>query len=372
MKIKATETNFSESDVDFILNEFKIVLRGESYLSQHKFSSQFENKFAKYFSTKYAVSCNSGTSALELIFRSIGIKGKEVILPSNTFIATANAIMNAQGVLKFADCDDSMCLDYESVISKVNKNTVAICHVHIGGIVSKSALLLAEFCKKNKIWFIEDAAQAHGSKYKNFRAGSIGDAAGFSFYSTKVMTTGEGGMVSTNNHKIKESSISLREFGKAPNGIYTNIYTNFGYNWRMQEVSALMGIRQLKSLKNNIMKRREITQLYDAQLSNVKDIELLGLEYRNHYNGFKYIIKVHADLRDKLHLYFVDNDIQPSGYVYEFPLHKMKLFSEHNSIELPTTEDFCSTHFCLPIYPSMSTEKIDKVCKVIKSFFKQN
>ena len=154
MKIKATETNFSESDVDFILNEFKIILRGESYLSQYKFSSQFENKFAKYFSTKYAVSCNSGTSALELIFRSIGIKGKEVILPSNTFIATANAIMNAQGVLKFADCDDSMCLDYESVISKVNKNTIAICHVHIGGIVSKSALLLAEFCKKNKIWFI--------------------------------------------------------------------------------------------------------------------------------------------------------------------------------------------------------------------------
>jgi dTDP-4-amino-4,6-dideoxygalactose transaminase len=370
MKIQATETNFSKNDIEFILDNFKKILKGESYLSQYKFSSYFEEKFSECFGAKYAISCNSGTSALELIFRSIKVKGKEVILPSNTFVATANAIMNAGGVLKFADCDDSMCLDYESVISKISKNTIAVCHVHIGGVVSSGALRLAKFCKENKIWFVEDAAQAHGSMYKGTYAGSIGDAAGFSFYSTKVMTTGEGGMVTTNNNKIKDSSISLREFGKNPNGIYTNIYTNFGYNWRMQEVSALMGIRQIKSLENNIKKRREIAFLYDKLLSEISGVELIGLKYRDSYNGFKYIIKVNRDIRDKLHLHFLDNGIQPSGYVYEFPLHKMKLFSNYNSDKLPMTEDFCATHFCLPIYPTMTKLKIDKVCKVLESFFK--
>tara|TARA_A100001015_G_scaffold304278_1_gene395241 strand:- start:335 stop:1231 length:897 start_codon:yes stop_codon:yes gene_type:complete len=268
MKVPASLPNFSDEDVQIILKNFKDILDGKSFLSQYIFSEKFENLFAEFVGSKYAVSCNSGTSALELIFRSINIEGKEVILPSNTFIATANAIINAGGKLVFADCDNDMCLSYNSVIDKINKNTVAVCHVHIAGFVTHDALKIAQFCKKNNILFIEDAAQAHGSSLNNYNAGTIGDAAAFSFYSTKVMTTGEGGMLTTNNKEISEKSKSLREFGKKPNEIYTNIYWALGYNWRMPEVSALMGIQQLNALNKNIKKRREIISHYDNILEN--------------------------------------------------------------------------------------------------------
>ena len=149
--IPATKPTFNENDIRYITSKFKDILRGKSFLSQYKFSEEFENNFASYIGTKYAVSCNSGTSALELIFRGLKIKGKEVILPSNTFIATANAIINAGGIPVFADCDDTMCLSYDDAISKINSKTIAVCHVHIGGIVSKSSIKLAKYCKEKGV-----------------------------------------------------------------------------------------------------------------------------------------------------------------------------------------------------------------------------
>ena len=115
--IAATKPTFSSEDIDVITEKFKDILQGNSFLSQYKYSEEFELSYAEYIGTKFALSCNSGTSALELIFRGLNIKGKEVILPSNTFIATANAIINAGGQPIFADCNDDMCLDFDSVIS---------------------------------------------------------------------------------------------------------------------------------------------------------------------------------------------------------------------------------------------------------------
>lgn len=369
MKIPASLPSFSSDDINFIIDNFKDILEGKSFLSQYKFSEIFENNFSKFIGTKYGVSCNSGTSALELIFRSIDISGKEVILPSNTFIATANAIINAGGKLVFADCDDDMCLSYDDVINKVNKNTIAICHVHIGGVVSKNSIQLSTFCKSNNIYFVEDAAQAHGSFFQNNKAGNLGDAAAFSFYSTKVMTTGEGGMITTNNEDISIKAKSLREFGKKPNDVYTNIYWALGYNWRMPEVSALLGIKQLESLEENILKRKAIISHYDLLLKNKKFFNPIGLEYRNEFNGFKYILKVDPELRSQLHKFFLKKNISPSGYVYELPLHRMSVFSEHNNNDLPNSDDYCASHFCLPVYPKMTEENIVYVVKHFCEFF---
>ena len=244
--IPATKPSFSKNDINFINKHFKEILNGKSYLSQFKYSAQFEEEFANYVGTSFGVSCNSGTSALELIFRGLNVVGREVILPSNTFIATANAIMNAGGLPVFADCDDTMCLDYDDVLQKINKNTVGICHVHIGGLVSDSALKLSRYCKDNGLYFVEDAAQAHGSSNQGVSAGTLGDAAGFSFYSTKVMTTGEGGIVTTNNKKLVEKMKSSREFGKEKKGIFTNYHTRMGYNWRMPRSFYLDGNKTVK------------------------------------------------------------------------------------------------------------------------------
>ena len=361
--IPATKPTFKKKDITDISREFKKILEGKSFLSQGQFAQKFEDEFSKFIGTKYAVSCNSGTSALELIFRGLDIKNKEVILPSNTFIATANAIINAGGIPVFAECNKDMCLDYEKTINLISKKTVAVCHVHIGGLISESAIKLAKFCKKNKIFFIEDAAQAHGSSFGRIKAGNIGHAAGFSFFSTKVMTTGEGGIVTTNNKNLSIKMKSIREFGKEKKGIYTNYHTSMGYNWRMPEVSALMGISQLKSVKKFISKRKEIAEIYRSYLKNIKDIRIIEPSSKSNFNYFKFTIILENQNRTKVHNLLAKKGINLSGYVYELPLHKQPVFNKFKSISLPETEFLCAQHICLPIYPNLSLSDAKYIVK---------
>jgi dTDP-4-amino-4,6-dideoxygalactose transaminase len=363
--IPATKPTFSKDDISFITENFKEILSGKSFLSQYKFSSQFEREFASYTGTEFAVSCNSGTSALELIFRALDVKGREVILPSNTFIATANAIMNAGGIPVFADCDDGMCLDYKDTIEKITSRTIAICHVHIGGLVSDDALRLAQYCDDHGLFFVEDAAQAHGSINKGKKAGTLGIAAGFSFYSTKVMTTGEGGMVTTNDEELVSKMKSSREFGKEKKGIWTNYHTQIGYNWRMPEVAALLGIRQLQAIEEFIKKRTNIAGIYDVMLQGLNSVRIISPPEKSRFNYFKYMLVLEKFDREKIHNVFEKNGISPSGYVYELPLHKQPVFPEHNQIELPNTEFLCSNHFCLPIYPSMEIEDAEYIAETL-------
>ena len=370
--IPATKPSFSKNDINFINKHFKEILNGKSYLSQFKYSAQFEEEFASYVGTSFGVSCNSGTSALELIFRGLNVVGREVILPSNTFIATANAIMNAGGLPVFADCDDTMCLDYDDVLQKINKNTVGICHVHIGGLVSDSALKLSRYCKDNGLYFVEDAAQAHGSSNQGVSAGTLGDAAGFSFYSTKVMTTGEGGIVTTNNKKLVEKMKSSREFGKEKKGIFTNYHTRMGYNWRMPEVSALMGIRQLKSIESFIQKRHHIASVYDSYLDNCKHITIIKPSENSRFNFFKYTIILKNFDRVVFHNAMEKRGVQLSGYVYELPLHKQPVFPNHNDISLPNSEKLCSTHVCLPIYPLLNEAEAEYVAQNVLDIFDES
>jgi len=361
MRVPATIPYFSDDDINFIKSNFHSILKGDSYLSMYKHGEYFEEKFADYTKTKYAVACNSGTSALELIFRSIDVDGKEVILPSNTFLATAIAIMNAGGIPVFADCSDDMCLDVDDVIARVNDKTSAVTIVHIGGLLSERIFELKEFCERRGIYLVEDAAQAHGSSLKGVKAGAFGIASGFSFFSTKVMTTGEGGIVTTNAKDLADKMKSMREFGKLPRGNITNYHEYFGYNWRMPEVSALMGIRQLEKLEKFKNRRQEIAKRYNNNLGEIEGIrKIQPMDFLNH-NFFKYTLVLEKYNRNLVHKLMEEANISPSGYVYEIPLHKQPVFKEHNSLSLPKTEYLCSKHFCLPIFYSMTNEQVDYV-----------
>tara|TARA_Y100001968_G_C19419364_1_gene750865 strand:- start:1232 stop:2353 length:1122 start_codon:yes stop_codon:yes gene_type:complete len=368
MRVPATKPFFSEDDQEFILKRYKSILEGKSFLSMYKYSEEFENKFAKYIGTNMAVGCNSGTSALELIFESLDVRGKEVIVPSNTFLATVIAIRNAGAIPVFVDCNDQMCLDYESTIKKVNSKTIAICIVHIGGIVSESVIPLKSYCEKNNLYLVEDAAQAHGSSLEGTKAGGFGIAAAFSFFSTKVMTTGEGGMVTTNSLQLVEKMKSMREFGKVKTDIYINYHKYFGYNWRMPEVSALMGIRQLASLDKFINRRKEIASIYDSELSQLDDIRIINPSDKTSHNYFKYIIVLEKGDRKNLHKFLEKHDISPSGYIYELPLHQQPVLTEHKLLNLPKTEFLCSNHICLPIFYTMSDEQVRYVACRVKEF----
>jgi len=371
MKVPAAKPYFSEEDIEFIIEHFKDILHGNSFLTMHKYGEEFEKKFAEFIGTKYAVACNSGTSALELIFRALNVAGKEVILPSNTFIATANAILNAGGIPVFADCDDKMCLDATDVAKRITPKTAAITQVHIGGIISKSTLELQKICKEQVIYLVEDAAQAHGSSLSGTKAGAFGVAAGFSFFSTKVMTTGEGGMVTTNDSSMVEKMKSMREFGKVKKDVYINYHTSVGYNWRLPEVASLLGIRQLASLPEFIRRRQEIAKLYDEEFKDTPDIKIIHPEKNSFHNYFKYTIVLPNHDRVKVHKALDEHGIQPSGYVYEMPLHKQPVFSEANNLSLPNTEFLCEHHLCLPIFYSMTDEQVHYVASTLKKILNE-
>ena len=368
MKVPANRPFFFNKDQNFILNKFKKILDGKSFLSMGKYSREFEKKFSKFIGTKYAVACNSGTSALELICRSLEISSKEIIVPSNTFIASVNAILNAGCKPIFADCGDDMCIDLKSIKKKITKKTAAVMVVHIGGIITKDIYKIKKLCNKKKIFLIEDSAQAHGSSLYGKKAGSFGVAGGFSFFSTKVMTTGEGGMVTTNNLKIVKKMRSMREFGKVKKGIYINHHTSIGYNWKLAEINSLMGLVQLKSIKTFILGRKKIAEVYDSELGNVNNIEIIKPVNKKEHNYFKYIILLKDKKRERLHKSLIKNFIYPSGYVYEIPLHKQPVFKRNNKLTLLNTEKYCSNHICLPIFYGMKISQAKYVTSTLKKF----
>ena len=368
--IPATKPYFSKKDITNITKNFKNILEGKSFLSMGKHAIEFEKQFAKFIGTKYAVACNSGTSALEISCRSLNLQNKEIIVPSNTFIASVNAILNSGCKPIFADCGQDMCLTFESIQNKITNNTRAVMLVHIGGIITSEILKIKKLCKQKKIFLIEDSAQAHGSSLYNKKAGSFGIASGFSFFSTKVLTTGEGGIITTDKLSLVKKMRSIREFGKIKKGIFTNYHTQIGYNWRMQEVNALMGLSQLKSIKKFIKGRQKIAKFYDRNLADLNEIHLVTPHEKKSHNYFKYIIILKKFLRKKFHHYFMQSGIQPSGYVYELPLHKQPVFKKYNNLKLLNTEYYCSKHFCLPIFYGMKIKDAKYIVNTIKKVLK--
>jgi dTDP-4-amino-4,6-dideoxygalactose transaminase len=371
MKVPATRPYFSEEDIKFVLDRFADILRGNSYLTMGKYAEEFEAKFANFIGVKFAVGCNSGTSALELICRALDIRGKEIILPSNTFVASANAIINAGCTPVFADCNDDMCLDAEDAVRRITPRTAAIMQVHIGGIVSASTIALQRVCKERGIHLIEDAAQAHGSELKGTKAGAFGIAAGFSFFSTKVMTTGEGGMVTTNDGALAKKMRSLREFGKEPQDIYINYYTAMGYNWRLPEVSSLMGLRQLASLPEFVRRRQELAKIYDEEFAGHQYILPVNPAEKAGHNYFKYLVILPDHDRRLVHKALVAQTVYPSGYVYELPLHKQPVFPDANKLSLPKTEFVCEHHLCPPIFYGMTDEQAHYVAQCLKNALRE-
>ena len=369
MKILPNKAFFSKNDIHFIEKNFNRILKGKSFLSQYKFSEIFEKKFAKYLKTNFSLSCNSGTSALEIIFRSIEIKDKEVIIPSNTFLATALGVLNAGGKIKFADCNDDMCISYSSIMENITSKTAAIVMVHIGGIITKDYLSIKELCKKRKIILIEDAAQSHGSKYGNQFAGNLGNFAAFSFYSTKIMTTGEGGMITLKSNKYLKKMESIREFGKVKKGFYVNYHKYIGYNWRFQEVNALMGISQLKNLNKFINKRTKLANIYINELKNEKNIKIIN-PFSNpaiKQNYYKFIILLKKHNRIYIQKELLKKNIRLSGYVYEIPLHKQPIFKKMKFKKLKKTETLCAKHICLPLYHDMTERHAKYLTRNLKA-----
>ena len=326
-------------------------LRNESFVGGESVV-KFEEEFAKYTGTKYAVSVNSGNSALQISLMSLGISDKsKVITPTNSFIASANCIrmVNAQPILSDIDSRDG-CIDVSSVTEKAD----AIIPVHIYGNPCDfdSVKSLAE---EQKIPIIEDACQAHGAIFKGKKVGNLSDVGCFSFYPTKNMTVGgDGGMATTNNEEIALKIKSIRDNGRKTK----NEFDRLGFTMRLNTVNAAIGRIQLKYLDEKNSRRREIVGVYRKKLAE----DCILPENINGKSVYHQIVIKH-EKRDEIRKKLTENGIGSAIY-YEKPIHMQEIYQEYG-LTLPNSEKFSKEIMSLPSYPSLTDEQVEIIAECV-------
>ena len=324
-------------------------------LSQGEYVRQFEQDFAYHLKRKYALAMSNGTAALHLAVLAIGVKsGDEVIVPSFTFAATANCVLYVGAKPVFADIDQNTYnIDPERIEEAISPKTKAIIVVHYGGQTADMDPIL-EIAEKYDLRVIEDATEAHGATYKNRKAGAIGEIGCFSFYPNKNMTTGEGGMLVTDNEKIAEKARLFRNHGQDSRFHHITI----GYNYKMTDILAALGTVQLKRLDWVIQRKREAARYYEEMLSDVKDIQLPYVMPNAIHTYMFCTVKFLMDgARDRVMQYLAERGIET---VVAFPpVHLQpfyRLLYGFKEGDLSITEDCAKRVLSLPIYPHIRRE----------------
>ena len=350
------------------LKAVNLVLKS-GLIAQGEKTVEFEQQFAKYCGAKYAVAVNSGTAALHCSLYSIGVQeGDEVITSPFTFVATANSILMQKAKVIFADIsEENFNIDPIKVLGKITDKTKAIMPVDLYGHIFDYESII-EITRKFNLKIIEDACQAIGSEFKGKKAGNFGDLGCFSFYATKNMTTGEGGMVVTNNEKYAELCRSFRHHGQTSK---TYQYFDLGYNYRMTDISAAIGLEQLKKISTFNLKRRENAELLSKGLLNIKGIITPKIKSSDYVSNFhQYTIRVSKEFkfsRDQLKEYLKQKDI-PSAIFYPYPLHLTPHFKNYGYKigDFPIAEKISQEVLSLPVNPLISEKDIKYVIDTIK------
>jgi perosamine synthetase len=341
-------------------------LRNERYILGESVD-KFEEEFAKYTGTNYAVSVSSGTNALHLAMVAADLPiGGEVISVASSYIATANSILHANGTPVFCDINDEYLIDVNQISEKINKRTKGIMPVHLYGHPADIDEI-NEIATKNKLFVIEDCAQSHGALYKGNMTGVSSDMGCFSFYSTKNMTVcGDGGMVTTNNEKLAEKIKLLRNHGQYPKDVHTLV----GYTARLNTVNAAIGRVQLKHLPKWIVSRREIAKKYMKYLSDIIEITLPPGDTEIKKPSY-HLFEIKTEKRDELLKFLREEGIiclihYPTPIPYQ-PIYK-KLFG-YKEGTFPKSEELSKQAMDLPMFPELKDDHIKYISEKIHEFY---
>ena len=329
-------------------------------------NESFEKSFSSYCNTQFCIGVGNGLDALRLILMGYMELGKirigdEVILPANSFIATALAVTQCGLVPVLADCDiHSYNIDPVSVREKITEKTKAVIAVHLyGQIAAMDELRL--LAKEYNLLLIEDAAQAHGAVYKERKAGNIGDAAAFSFYPVKNLgSLGDAGAITTSNRELARVASSLSNYGSDEK--YVHKYK--GLNTRLDELQAAILSVRLKYLDEDNSRRREIAKFY---LANVRNDSLILPEVKNWESHVFHLFVIRSKERAKLQQYFAYNNIQTQIH-YPHAIHKQQAYSELKYLSLPVSEILQNEVLSIPLYPSLTDEELHKIADTLNNY----
>tara|TARA_B110001450_G_scaffold256772_1_gene288618 strand:+ start:5939 stop:7075 length:1137 start_codon:yes stop_codon:yes gene_type:complete len=369
--IKMADPHFDSKDRERIHREVDNIL--DSALSMGPNVVAFQKEFAERMNVRHAIAMNSCTSTLEAALLAHQIKGKEVIVPSQTFVATGMAVHLSGGTPVFAEISpETMCLDIDDVKSKITHNTAGIVIVHMTGIITPNIMKFKNFCEEHNLFLIEDAAHSPGAILNDKYAGTIGDVGCFSFFPSKVMTSGEGGMLVTNDDAMARFAKSYQNRGRDMSS-KVEIYTMPGRNVRMTEMSALLGRIQLEKLDDFLKKRRALAAVYQRELFGVDGIDVLIPKDLKSSSFWKVPIILNSEIdRSVLTQHMLSNGITVD-WAYNPPLHLQPVFMDLYQTfqgQLPITESCLARHICLPCHPRMEEKDAFYVAQVLKDFLK--
>jgi perosamine synthetase len=332
--------------------------------SKGKFIKLFEDEFSKFINIRHATSVSNGTVAIHLALVALGIgPGDEVIVPTLTYIASVNAIAYTGATPVFVDSiKESWQMDPEDVEKKITPRTKAVMAVHLYGHACDMDALVA-ICKNNQLFLIEDCAEAIGGTYKGKHVGTFGDIATFSFFGNKTITTGEGGMVVSNDETLFDRSVHFKGQGLAKHRQYW--HDVIGYNYRMTNICAAIGLAQLEQVNYFVDRKREIAAVYKNALKD-SSIEF-HKEQKDvvHAYWMCSILVREASQRDSLRNHLESNGVETRPLFY--PAHTMPMYSQKFQ-KHSVAEDLGWRGINLPSYPSLRNEEVEEICSLIKQF----
>jgi perosamine synthetase len=362
--IPPTKVYFPEADRREIHDRIERCLV-QGRVAQGDNVNELEAGFSRYCRSRFGVSVSSGGSALEAAMWALDVRGKEILVPTNTFLATAAGVLLAGGKVKLVDIDPAVgAPNLEILARSVTSTTTGVILVHIGGIISIEILKILDWCNEKGLWLFEDCAHAHGSELYGKRAGTFGIGGAYSFFSTKVMTCGEGGMVVTNDEALAKKVALLRNYGKPEP--WVTYSTEMGANWRLNELAAAVGVVQLKRLDEMIRWREQIAALYTQRLRSLAGLDLILPHGRSSW--YKYIVLLPKGVdRGRFKAAAKERGVALAGAVYDLPLHKQPVFAGKTSEAFPGAEEFCARHVCLPIYYGMTADEAEYVVQTIQA-----
>jgi perosamine synthetase len=361
-KIPIAKPNFGKEEIAAVTEvlESGIVASGPK-------TKAFEKEYAKYIGVKHAVALTNGTVALDVSLKSLQIcPGDEVITSAFSFVASGNCILFQNAKPVFGDIDPkTFNIDPVDVAEKITSKTKALIPVHMFG-QPADMTALKEIAEDNGLALVEDAAQAHGAKYKGQKAGSIGDMACFSLYATKNMTAGEGGVITTDDDKLAENAHLLINHGQSKKYLHETL----GYNFRTTDMCTAIGLIQLKKLDNFNKKRTENAAILSDAICKIDGLTVPYVDSNVKHVFHQYVIRVEDNYplsRDELSASLTEKGIGNAVH-YPFPIYKQPLYVKlgYKNTICPNTEDACKCVLSLPVHPLVTRDDIDYIIETLK------
>ena len=375
-KVPLSSPDIIEKDIEAVVGVMKT-----RFLSIGPKVVEFEKRMGNFAGTKYAVAVNSGTSALHLIIRGLRVEEGDVIITTPfSFIASSNCILFERGKPLFVDIEeDTLNLDADKVAEKLESMS--------GEELAKVKALLVvdafgqpadwdrfkEIGRKYNLRLIEDSAEAIGAEYKGKRAGSLGEVGVFAFYPNKQITTGEGGILVTDNEDLAGLARSMRNQGRGESGEWLD-HERLGYNYRMDELSSALGCSQMERIEEILDKRAKVAGMYGEKLAEVKEVQVPFIApYVSRMSWFVYVIRLKKGIdRDRVIRFLRENSIECKPYFT--PIHLQPFYRKmfgYREGDFPVTEDVTERTIALPFFNNLKEEQIDYVVEKLKEGIKK-